>query len=210
MVELKKMKIEEFVKKTASKEATPGGGAVGALTGAIGAGLTSMVCELTMGKEKYKANEEIIKEIDIEIKEIIKKLVESIQKDKEAFSIVCETLRMPKETEAQREDRKTEIQKALKEATLAPIEVMETAYIGLKLTEKAVGKSNKNVASDLGIASINLEASIKSSWLNVLINLKEIEDKEFTEKYRNKGENLLKKGIELAEQIYNAIRIDLT
>ncbi len=46
--------LRHFMDKLASKSPEPGGGSVAALTGALGAALVSMVCNLTLGKEKYK------------------------------------------------------------------------------------------------------------------------------------------------------------
>ena len=44
----------EFVNLLASKSAVPGGGGAAALVGAIGMALGSMVCNLTIGKKKYR------------------------------------------------------------------------------------------------------------------------------------------------------------
>ena len=46
---LKDMKIKNFMEMLSSKAATPGGGSVAALTGAMGAALLSMVGNLTIG-----------------------------------------------------------------------------------------------------------------------------------------------------------------
>ena len=44
---------KEFIYSVASKEPIPGGGSVAALVGALGASLSAMVAELTVGKKKY-------------------------------------------------------------------------------------------------------------------------------------------------------------
>ena len=46
--------VEAFLRGLASDDPTPGGGAVAALSGATGAALISMVCNLTIGKEGYE------------------------------------------------------------------------------------------------------------------------------------------------------------
>jgi len=45
--------INAFLDELASSSPAPGGGSVAALSGALGAALTSMVCNLTIGKKKY-------------------------------------------------------------------------------------------------------------------------------------------------------------
>jgi formiminotetrahydrofolate cyclodeaminase len=52
--------LEEFLNALASKAPTPGGGSAAALIGAMGAGLISMVCNVTLGK---KGMEEVAAEM---------------------------------------------------------------------------------------------------------------------------------------------------
>ena len=60
------MKIDSFLSELASNSPAPGGGSVAALSGALGAALSSMVCNLTIGKEKYV-------DVQDEIKKVLKK-----------------------------------------------------------------------------------------------------------------------------------------
>ncbi|MGL5206255.1 MAG: cyclodeaminase/cyclohydrolase family protein, partial [Acidaminococcaceae bacterium] len=52
---------KDFLTDLASKEPTPGGGGAAALAGAIAAALTSMVSNLTLGKEKFADVEDKIR-----------------------------------------------------------------------------------------------------------------------------------------------------
>ncbi|HIY91710.1 MAG TPA: cyclodeaminase/cyclohydrolase family protein, partial [Candidatus Companilactobacillus pullicola] len=72
-------------------------------------------------------------------------------------------------------------------------------------TEKIVGKSNTNAASDLGVAALNLKSGLQGSWLNVLINLSSIKNQDFIAEYKEKGTALLQEGSQLADDIYNEI-----
>ncbi|PPC86357.1 MAG: methenyltetrahydrofolate cyclohydrolase, partial [Methylocystis sp.] len=47
--------IGKFLDELASDAPTPGGGGAAALSGAMGAALVSMVCNLTIGKKNYEA-----------------------------------------------------------------------------------------------------------------------------------------------------------
>ncbi|MDD1622927.1 MAG: cyclodeaminase/cyclohydrolase family protein, partial [Methylococcaceae bacterium] len=53
MTQIKDKSVEIFLDELASKQATPGGGSAAAVMGAQAAALTSMVCNLTIGKPKY-------------------------------------------------------------------------------------------------------------------------------------------------------------
>ena len=55
--------IETFLTELASAAPTPGGGGAAAISGAMGAALVSMVCNLTIGKKKYAEVEEELKDV---------------------------------------------------------------------------------------------------------------------------------------------------
>ena len=61
-MQLTEMKVKDFNELLASNAPAPGGGSASALAGAMGAGLCSMVAALTIGREKYAADEELAKE----------------------------------------------------------------------------------------------------------------------------------------------------
>ena len=62
-MENRKQTIEEFAAELSSKSPVPGGGGTSALAGALGNAQGQMVANLTIGKKKYAAVEDEIKEI---------------------------------------------------------------------------------------------------------------------------------------------------
>ena len=58
--------IQTFLTELASAAPTPGGGGAAAISGAMGAALVSMVCNLTIGKKKYVEVEAELKEVATE------------------------------------------------------------------------------------------------------------------------------------------------
>ena len=133
------------------------------------------------------------------------RLLAAIDKDTEAFNLVSAVFDMPKETEEDKAARREAMQQALKEATKSPYGIMEDILAALQTTQKAVGKSNTNAASDLGVAALNLKAGLQGAWLNVLINLSGVKDEAFVADYHSKGEDILQKGCALADEIYQEI-----
>ena len=97
------------------------------------------------------------------------------------------------------------MQQALKQATESPFSMMELIVEALKTTKEAVGKSNTNAASDLGVAALNLKAGLQGAWLNVLINISGIKDLNFVQEYHSKVLKLLQTGSDLADNIYQTI-----
>ena len=58
-------------------------------------------------------------------------------------------------------------------------------------------------------AALCLKAGLQGAWLNVLINVGSLKDKELAEAYRIRGESLLSQGITLADEIYEQVEESL-
>lgn len=196
------LSLTEFARVLGSDAPAPGGGSAAALSAANGISLTKMVCELTLGKKKYADFEEEIAQVHAESARLQERLLAAIDKDTEAFNLVSAVFDMPKETDEDKAARREAMQHALKEATKSPFAMMEDIYQALEVTQRAVGKSNTNAASDLGVAALNLKAGLQGAWLNVLINLAGVKDQDFIADYHSRGEDLLDKGAALADSIY--------
>ena len=171
--------LASFLDELASSSPAPGGGSVAALAGAIGSALTSMVCNLTIGKKKYQDVELEMKNVHLKsegLRRIFSKLVEQ---DTEAFNKVMEAYGLPKDSEDQKALRSAAIQEATKEAALVPLEVMKHVVDAMTLTKIVAEKGNANSVSDAGVSALMFHAACESAALNVQINLASIRDTEF-------------------------------
>ena len=204
-MKLAELKTAEFVDLLASDAPAPGGGSAAALEGALGAALTAMVCGLTVGKKKYAEFEELAQSAQTKALDLKARFVDVMDRDTEAFNVVSAAFGMPKATDEEKAARSAAIQEGLKGCTKTPFEMMELAVETLELTASVLGKSNDSAASDLGVSALSLRAAIQGAWLNVLINIGSLKNKELAEDYRAKGEALLAKALPLADQIYDAV-----
>ncbi len=204
-MKLAELKTAEFVDLLASDAPAPGGGSAAALEGALGAALTAMVCGLTVGKKKYAEFEELAQSAQTKALDLKARFVDVMDRDTEAFNVVSAAFGMPKATDEEKAARSAAIQKGLEGCTKTPFEMMELAVETLELTASILGKSNDSAASDLGVSALSLRAAIQGAWLNVLINIGSLKNKELAEDYRAKGEALLAKALPLADQIYDAV-----
>ena len=204
-MKLAELKTAEFVDLLASDAPAPGGGSAAALEGALGAALTAMVCGLTVGKKKYAEFQELAEEAQKKALDLKARFVDVMDRDTEAFNVVSAAFGMPKATDEEKAARSAAIQKGLEGCTKTPFEMMELAVETLELTASILGKSNDSAASDLGVSALSLRAAIQGAWLNVLINIGSLKNKELAEDYRVKGEALLAKALPLADQIYDAV-----
>ena len=204
-MKLAELKTAEFVDLLASDAPAPGGGSAAALEGALGAALTAMVCGLTVGKKKYAEFQELAEEAQKKATDLKVRFVDVMDRDTEAFNVVSAAFGMPKATDEEKAARSAAIQEGLKGCTKTPFEMMELAVETLELTASILGKSNDSAASDLGVSALSLRSAIQGAWLNVLINIGSLKNKELAEEYRAKGEALLAKALPLADQIYDTV-----
>ena len=204
-MKLAELKTAEFVDLLASDAPAPGGGSAAALEGALGAALTAMVCGLTVGKKKYAEFQELAEEAQKKATDLKARFVDVMDRDTEAFNVVSAAFGMPKETDEEKAARSAAIQKGLEGCTKTPFEMMELAVETLELTASILGKSNDSAASDLGVSALSLRAAIQGAWLNVLINIGSLKNKELAADYQAKGEALLAKALPLADQIYDTV-----
>ena len=185
-MKLVEQRVIDFVAATASKEPTPGGGAIAALTAATGAALAEMVANLTFGKKGYEAVQTEMEELQAKAEAIRERMLELSQADADVFNIFMNALGLPKHTDEEKAARTAAIQQAYKDAAMVPFEIGELANQIFDLAELASRKGNQNLITDGIIAAINARAAVKSAFLNVRINLSGIKDESFVAELTSK------------------------
>jgi methenyltetrahydrofolate cyclohydrolase len=184
--------VTQFLDELASNSPAPGGGSVAALAGAAGAALTSMVCNLTIGKKKYADVQDQMKLVVEQTELLRRELTQLINKDTEAFNAVMAAFGLPKGTEQEQASRSAAIQEATKAATLVPLSVMRTCEKALFHTRTVAQKGNKNSASDAGVAALLLQAGCAGAALNVRINLGGLNDAVFVQETAKQSGDMIK------------------
>jgi formiminotetrahydrofolate cyclodeaminase len=189
--------VKQYVDDAASSKPAPGGGSLSALAGALGASMGSMVCNFTVGKEKFKDVEPRAKEILEVCEESRLALLSLVDKDVEEYRKVTAAYSMPKETDQQKVARKEAIQEALKSALQVPLATFRECLDVLEQLEDLAHIGNPNLISDVGVSAILCAAGLAGAKLNVDINLGSIKDEELVRTVRNEVEN----GAHLAKTI---------
>ena len=188
----------------ASKSATPGGGAVAALTLGHSFSLVSMVSRLTIGSEKWKEGHEISNNL-IEICNVgIQNSIELAENDCHAFNSVMESYKLPKSNESEISIRKEMILQSSLEATIAPYVIAEKSLFLLSLLPNFASKANKNALTDLASASQLAYSSAYIASLNVRINTPGI-PKEDSMKYETEIKNIISQCINFNEETQKII-----
>jgi formiminotetrahydrofolate cyclodeaminase len=182
--------VIEFINDVASNSPAPGGGSVAALAGALGAALTAMVSNLTIGKKKYLSVRGEMESVLKQSEALCASFAKLIDDDAEAFNTVMSAFNLPKDTEEEKTKRAEAIQQATKHATEVPLRVMQLCERALALTQAAAEKGNVNSISDAGVAALMLHAACLGAKLNVQINLGSLKDSLFVQETTSHTETL--------------------
>lgn len=186
--------VKGFVEEVASSSPAPGGGSVGAASGALAAGLLEMVCNLTIGRPKFAETEEEMQEIARRGKQLQGQLLELVDRDTEAFNSVMDAYKLPKETEAEKQARSAAIQAANKQAAETPLTGAGLCLEILKMTPVVAEKGNPSAITDIGVAAQMAMAGLQATVLNVRINLGSLKDEAFVSLVASKVERYLQEG----------------
>lgn len=185
-MKLQDLTIKEFLEKTYGKDPVPGGGSVSALCGALAASLGEMVTALTIGRKKYADVEEEMLKYAPQMELARRNFINFIDEDADAYQIVFDAYKLPKETEEEQKARHDAIQKATLHAAMIPLRVAETA-VGIMSTIFEIGsKGNKNAVTDACVAMMCARTAALGAILNVRINLTGLDDKEKAQELENR------------------------
>lgn len=166
--------IEDFLSEVAGGTATPGGGAVAAITGATGAALGEMVCNLTVDKAGYEDVAEELAEIGSELGSLRTRLLALADEDSAAFDSLMAAYKTPES-----EGRKAAIEEASKQATTVPLETAEACLLVLEHATTVTELGNENAVTDGGTGALLTHAALEAALYNVQINLATIDDETF-------------------------------
>ncbi len=204
---LANLTIKEYLEKTASNTALPGGGSGAALSAAVAASLVEMVANLTIGKKGFEAVEAQMKKIAKQASESRHRLTEQIDRDSDAYNQVMTAFKMPRETEAQKKLRSEAIQNGLKQAARVPLGVAQDALEIIELAREVVAKGNKNAVTDGAVGVMMARTAAMGALFNVKINLSAIKDSDFVRQVAAQVTQLEKEIIIKEKEILAQVKI---
>lgn len=203
--DLASLKLHGFVNELASESPAPGGGSVSALAGSLAAGLSSMVSNLTYAHKDYVEVREEMEKIAVESQTLKSKLVHAIDQDTEAFNNVMQAMRLSKKTPELQQVRDEAIEKANQEATSIPLQVMGLSLDVMKLCKSAAEKGNVNAVSDAGVGTHMSFAAVNGAYLNVKINLPNINDEDYKKNTQEEATKILSAATDLKNDILEIV-----
>lgn len=158
---------EGFVDSVAAATATPGGGAVAGLAGALSAALTQMVAGLTVGRKKYIDVSEQALRLLGDAEKLRAELTAAISEDAAAFEAVIAVAR---NKELEGEARAAAMEDATRYAGEVPLRVARLSRDAGRLASEIARIGNVNAVSDAAAGAIMARAAVQVAGLNVKIN----------------------------------------
>lgn len=206
-MKLQDLTLKQFIEKTAGSEPVPGGGSVSALNGALSLALGEMLANVTVGKKNYADVEDTMKQNAAKMAEARPHFVNDIDRDSDAYNLVVEAFRLPKETDEEKVYRSEKIQEATKIAALVPMEVAERAFNLLDTIIETTRHGNKNAVTDGCTGAMICRTTILGALLNVRINLGSLKDENFKNELTEKCDRIEKETVAKEQEIINWVKL---
>lgn len=185
---------QDLLEATTSHQPTPGGGSVAALSGAFGVGLVCMALNITRRKRPEQAVSlrgplESLLGLQAELRTLA-------DQDVQVFRSYVDAIRLPKETDEDKQARSVALDRAGQQARDVPLRVAEVAVEGLALAAEMLEQTHPEVQSDVGAGAALLLGTLHASLLTLDINLRHLDEEkrrgleELRDQYGARGEVL--------------------
>ncbi len=205
----KNQTIQDFLSQTASNSPVPGGGSISALNGAIATALAEMLANLTIGKKNYTEVEDKMKTTTQEMSHQRNLFFEDIDRDAQAYKLVMDAFKLPKETDEEKSKRSNQIQEATKHAAIIPMEIAQRAFTLLDNIAYTTRNGNKNAVTDGCISMMTCRTAVLGALLNVRINLGSILDTAFVDELANKCNTMEAEALKKEHELYEWVKTTL-
>ncbi|MGZ5213481.1 MAG: cyclodeaminase/cyclohydrolase family protein [Actinomycetota bacterium] len=174
---LASMTLERFLEVLGSDAPTPGGGAAGAVSAAIGAALIAMVGRLTVGKPGFEDLDDRMRALVEEADAARLGFLDLADRDAHAFDEVMAAFKMPKETDEGKAARSAAIQAGYERAASVPLEIARAAVDLMELAKEATAMGNPQAVSDGVSGAAHLCCAALCAIANVEINAASLKDR---------------------------------
>jgi glutamate formiminotransferase / formiminotetrahydrofolate cyclodeaminase len=177
---------QPFLDAVAQPSATPGGGSVAALSGALAASLGQMVAGLSRKKKSQATFVEKLSEELASLQASARFLADAIDRDAASYDAVLAAFKLPKETIQEKATRERAIQLATQGAAEVPLFVARQAAEVYEKLGQLQAISSASMLSDLRVGRLMSAAAVRGALENVAINLDSLADATFVEDMRRK------------------------
>ncbi|MDU4882884.1 cyclodeaminase/cyclohydrolase family protein [uncultured Clostridium sp.] len=181
-MDFKDYSIDKFLYELKTDLPSPGGGSTAALVSGLAGALNSMVYSFTVDKKAFEKLDNNNKEKMISLKEkceeFIRKSIYYMEADRNTFTELMDTFKLPKNTNEEKKYRSQTIKEKTIAAMESPLNLAKDSLEFYDNIDFAIEFGNKNLTSDAIVAAILLHSAIESAIVNVFVNFKSLGNKE--------------------------------
>ena len=179
-----------FLNAVAEPTATPGGGSVSALAGALAASLAQMVAGLSRKKKSQAAYADQLDRAITDMHSAATELADAIDRDAESYNAVLAAFKLPKDSPEDASRREEAIQQATRGAAEVPMAVARKSLELFERLGQLEAISSASMISDLRVARLMAAAGARGALANVAINLDSITDASFVAAMRTQSQDI--------------------
>ena len=166
--------VDQFLCDLASKEPTPGGGAVAGILAGLSTSLGNMVLAYSAGKKSLAEHAALHNDCMTFLQTAKNEALVLGDADADAYYKVSALWKLPKDDPKRIEQWDSTLADAIK----IPLQTMELSQRILLTLQTLVGKTNPLLSSDLAIAAILAESAARAAHWNVGVNAMQMENDE--------------------------------
>ena len=175
-----------FLEAVAAPTATPGGGSVSALAGALAASLGQMVAGLSRKKKSQAAHVDPLSAGLEDLRRAAEELTEAIDRDAASYDAVMAAFKLPHSNTEETQRRDAAVQAATKGASEVPLQVAERSVAVFERLGQLDAIAVASMRSDLEVARWMAAAGARGALANVEVNLDGITDSAYVARMRAK------------------------
>ncbi len=165
-----KTTIERFVDAAAARQATPGGGSVSALVGALAASMGEMVVNYSLGKKDLEAHVGELRPAMAQFHRARQLLLQLMAEDQAAYNALSAARKLP----AGSPERASQFVPALQACVRIPQAIAATAVSLLELSDGIINFVNHHLLSDLAVCCDLAMATVRCALYSVRANLADV------------------------------------
>jgi formiminotetrahydrofolate cyclodeaminase len=164
--------FSRLVERVAARTATPGGGSVAALVGALGTALSCMALRFSMKRKDAPAGEDsVLETLERGALEAAGRLSALADEDAAAFEALAQARKLPSGTPTEREARDVAVRAGIERSAVVPMRTAKLCRESMELLDGVIPVLNRNLATDAVSAALLLRAGARCAAWNVLVNL---------------------------------------